>query len=87
MTESKRWSPTDHVSIQLIVASFSNWKKALSGAVKSKLSTGSFYKHERSEAHAKALIPFTTSRQGNVSVTDLWPDKASVSWTSTGLRQ
>ena len=29
-----------------------------------KHSTGSFQKHERSEAHAKALVAFTTSQQG-----------------------
>ena len=73
MTESRRWSSTDHVSLQFTVTGFSNWKKALSRAVKSigKLSAGSFQKHERSEAQTKALIAFTTSRQGNDAATML----------------
>ena len=46
----------------------SNWKKALSGVMKSdeKHSAGSFQKHMRSEAHAKALVAFTTSQQGMI---------------------
>ena len=67
ITEGKRWSPTDRFSPRFSVTGFSNWKKSLSGAVKSnvKHSHGSFSKHERSNAHAKALIAFSTSRQGN----------------------
>ncbi|KAI6659730.1 hypothetical protein LOD99_10699 [Oopsacas minuta] len=67
MIEGKRWSPTDQLSAKFTATGFSNWKKVLSGAMKSdgKHSAGIFQKHERSEAHAKALVAYTTLQQGN----------------------
>ena len=68
MTEGKRWSLIDQLSAKFTVTGFPNWKKAvLSGAMKldGKHSAGSFQKYERSEAHVKALVAFTTSQQGN----------------------
>ena len=67
MTEGKCWSYTDQLSAKFTELGFQLEESVLSGAMKSdrKHSAGSFQKNERSEAHAKALVAFTTSQQGN----------------------